>query len=56
MTEELFASVPKPVMVVGFAGTVPYLGTALGTIFMAREASRASQGEPHPPPEWEITG
>ena len=32
-------------MVVGLAGTLPYLGTSLGTIFLAREASRASLGE-----------
>ena len=31
-------------MLVGLAGTIPYVGTALGTIFLAREASRASQG------------
>lgn len=48
ITGDLFATVPKPAMVVGLAGTIPYLGTAFGTVFLAREASRASQGEPTP--------
>jgi len=44
MTKDTFASVPRPAMVFGLAGTIPYLGTSLGTIILAREASRASQG------------
>jgi hypothetical protein len=44
LTTQTFAEVPKPALVFGLAGTLPYLGTSLGTIFLAREASRASQG------------
>ncbi|ORX38411.1 hypothetical protein BD324DRAFT_649780 [Kockovaella imperatae] len=44
ITKNIFQWVPQPALVVGLAGTLPYLGTAFGTIFLAREAARESQG------------
>lgn len=44
MTTDLVKAVPQPALVFGLAGTLPYLGTSLSTLFLAREASRASQG------------
>jgi hypothetical protein len=57
ITKSMITAVPKPVLqfgkhgitssadTVGLAGTLPYLGTSVGTVFLAREASRATQGE-----------
>lgn len=44
ITRSMFTNVPKPVLTVGLAGTIPYLGTSLATIILAREASYASVG------------
>jgi len=37
-------SVQKSCGLKGLAGVIPYLGTSLGTVFLAREAAQASQG------------
>jgi len=44
ITSSIFKAVPKNVLYFGLAGTIPYLGTSLATVFLAREASRASLG------------
>ena len=40
----MVTAVPAPILYTGLAGTIPYLGTAVATVFLAREASLASQG------------
>ncbi|OWZ61794.1 hypothetical protein AYX15_06031 [Cryptococcus neoformans] len=42
ITSAMWTAVPKPAMFFGLAGTLPYLGTSLGTVFLARQASIAS--------------
>ncbi|WVQ72062.1 hypothetical protein IAR50_001606 [Cryptococcus sp. DSM 104548] len=44
-TAGLAKEVPKPAMVLGMAGTIPYFVTSLGTVFLARQASIASAAE-----------
>ena len=39
------AQVPQPVMVLGLAGALPYLGTSLTTIYLAKEAGLAAAGK-----------
>ncbi|WRT68562.1 uncharacterized protein IL334_005539 [Kwoniella shivajii] len=41
VTKGMFTSVPKPVLYTGLAGTIPYLGTSLSIVALAREASLA---------------
>ncbi|ORY35475.1 hypothetical protein BCR39DRAFT_509939 [Naematelia encephala] len=45
ITRGIIEAVPRPAMIFGLAGLLPYLGTAAATVFMAREASIAAQGE-----------
>ncbi|WWC93427.1 hypothetical protein V866_000261 [Kwoniella sp. B9012] len=45
VTKGMFTSVPKPVLYTGLAGTIPYLGTSLSIVALAREASLAAAGE-----------
>ncbi|KAK8854653.1 hypothetical protein IAR55_003392 [Kwoniella newhampshirensis] len=42
ITRSFIAAVPKPALYFGLAGTLPYLGTAISTVLLAREASLAS--------------
>ncbi|WWC63456.1 uncharacterized protein I303_106059 [Kwoniella dejecticola CBS 10117] len=42
VTKGMFTSVPKPVLYTGLAGTIPYLGTSLSIVALAREASLAA--------------
>jgi hypothetical protein len=44
VTRNLAQQIPKHIFNFGALGTVPYLGTALGTIFLAREANIAGAG------------
>lgn len=43
-TKSLAADIPKHVLYFGLAGTLPYLGTSVTTVVLAREASRAASG------------
>ncbi|OCF32732.1 hypothetical protein I316_05653 [Kwoniella heveanensis BCC8398] len=43
ITKGMITEVPKPVLVTGLAGTIPYLGTSASIVLLAREASLASQ-------------
>jgi hypothetical protein len=45
VTKGLVEEVPKPVLQFGLAGTIPYIGTSVATIFLAREAGIAAAGE-----------
>ncbi|WWD19206.1 hypothetical protein CI109_103664 [Kwoniella shandongensis] len=42
VTRSFISAVPKPALYFGLAGTLPYLGTAISTVVLAREASLAS--------------
>ncbi|WVN86216.1 uncharacterized protein L203_101377 [Cryptococcus depauperatus CBS 7841] len=42
ITSTMWYSVPKPALVFGIAGTLPYLATSIGTVLLAREASIAT--------------
>jgi len=44
ITGAIASQVPQPVMVLGLAGALPYLGTSLTTIYLAREAGVAAAG------------
>jgi hypothetical protein len=44
ITSAIAAQVPQPVMVLGLAGTLPYLGTSLTSMYLAREAGIAVSG------------
>jgi len=45
VTSAVAAQVPKPVMILGLAGAMPYLGTSLTTIYLAKEAGLAAAGK-----------
>ncbi|KAJ7481085.1 hypothetical protein B0H11DRAFT_2233000 [Mycena galericulata] len=45
ITGSVAAQVPKPVMVFGLAGGIPYVGTALTTVYLAHEAGLAAAGQ-----------
>lgn len=44
ITTGLMQSVPNHILLFGLAGTLPYLGTSVGTIFLAREANMVGNG------------
>ncbi|PSR75380.1 hypothetical protein PHLCEN_2v9138 [Hermanssonia centrifuga] len=44
ITNSVAHSVPRPYIVFGLAGGLPYLGTALTTIYLARQAGEAATG------------
>ena len=44
LTSAIASRVPKHVFVMGLAGSLPYLGTALSTLYLARQAGQASIG------------
>jgi hypothetical protein len=44
VTSAVAHQVPQPVMVLGLAGALPYLGTSLTTIYLAKEAGLAAAG------------
>ncbi|WVR09470.1 hypothetical protein IAU60_006537 [Kwoniella sp. DSM 27419] len=48
ITKGMFTAVPKPVLLTGLAGTIPYLGTSVSIVALAREASLASQAGTSP--------
>ncbi|KDQ16153.1 hypothetical protein BOTBODRAFT_130413 [Botryobasidium botryosum FD-172 SS1] len=43
-TSTIASTVPKPLMVLGLAGGLPYVATSLSTLYYARQAGLASQG------------
>ncbi|EIW68252.1 hypothetical protein TREMEDRAFT_63425 [Tremella mesenterica DSM 1558] len=45
ITTSIVSSVPKPALYFGLAGTLPYLGTSLATVYLARQAALAAAGE-----------
>jgi hypothetical protein len=45
VTRNLAQSIPPHIFNFGALGTVPYIGTAAGIVFLAREASVAQKGE-----------
>jgi len=45
VTSTVAAQVPQPVMVLGLAGALPYVGTSLTTIYLAKEAGLAAAGK-----------
>ncbi|KAF8582289.1 hypothetical protein K439DRAFT_159477 [Ramaria rubella] len=44
ITSIIASTVPKHILVMGLAGALPYLGTSLTTVYLAREASLAASG------------
>jgi Protein of unknown function (DUF3429) len=44
LTSLIASRVPKHVFVMGLAGSLPYLGTTLSTLYLARQAGQASVG------------
>ncbi|KZV88294.1 hypothetical protein EXIGLDRAFT_619554 [Exidia glandulosa HHB12029] len=42
VTGAVASTVPKPVMAFGLAGALPYLGTSLSTLYLARQAGNAA--------------
>ncbi|KZV71609.1 hypothetical protein PENSPDRAFT_743060 [Peniophora sp. CONT] len=44
VTSAVAASVPKPYMVMGLAGGLPYLGAAATSVYLARQAGNAATG------------
>ncbi|EJD53104.1 hypothetical protein AURDEDRAFT_54788 [Auricularia subglabra TFB-10046 SS5] len=44
VTSAMASQVPKPVMAFGLAGALPYLGTSLTTLYLARQAGTAAVG------------
>ncbi|KAJ7572920.1 hypothetical protein C8J56DRAFT_1017791 [Mycena floridula] len=44
ITEGIASQVPQPAMVLGLAGTIPYVGTGLTTVYLARNAGLAASG------------
>ena len=45
ITTAIAAQVPQPVLVLGLAGALPYLGTSLTSMYLAREAGIAASGK-----------
>jgi len=43
-TSTIASTVPKPLMVLGLAGGLPYVATSLSTLYYARQAGLASEG------------
>ena len=48
ITNAVAHSVPTPYVVFGLAGTLPYLGSALTTVYLARQAGEAATGASRP--------
>ncbi|KAJ4477098.1 hypothetical protein C8R41DRAFT_773146 [Lentinula lateritia] len=46
ITSSMASSVPKPVMVFGLLGTIPYVGTGATTVYLASVAGAAAAGNP----------
>ncbi|KAG9014030.1 hypothetical protein FRB94_000227 [Tulasnella sp. JGI-2019a] len=44
ITTGLAATVPKPILLTGLAGAIPYIGTAASTLYFAREAGLLAAG------------
>ncbi|KZS89959.1 hypothetical protein SISNIDRAFT_458280 [Sistotremastrum niveocremeum HHB9708] len=44
ITGAIASQVPQPVMVLGLAGALPYLGTSISSIYLARQAGIAASG------------
>jgi len=44
ITSDIAAQVPKPAMVLGLAGTIPYVGTGATTVYLAHKAGLAASG------------
>ncbi|WVF67526.1 hypothetical protein IAT40_002282 [Kwoniella sp. CBS 6097] len=55
VTRGMITEVPKPVLVTGLAGTIPYLGTSASIVLLAREASLASQAGGESPAGLDLT-
>ncbi|KDN50933.1 hypothetical protein RSAG8_00562, partial [Rhizoctonia solani AG-8 WAC10335] len=47
ITRDIAVTVPEPAMKVGLAGGIPYVGTALASVYYARQAAQAMAGELH---------
>lgn len=47
ITRDIAITVPEPVMKVGLAGGIPYVGTALASVYYARQAAQAMEGNLH---------
>ncbi|KAJ1308616.1 hypothetical protein OPQ81_004314 [Rhizoctonia solani] len=45
ITRDIAVTVPEPAMTVGLAGGIPYIGTALASVYYARQAAQAMAGE-----------
>lgn len=45
ITDAVAKSVPKPYVVFGLAGALPYLGSSLTTVYLARQAGEAATGK-----------
>jgi hypothetical protein len=45
VTDAVAKSVPQPYVVFGLAGALPYLGSSLTTIYLARQAGEAATGK-----------
>ncbi|WWC90517.1 uncharacterized protein L201_005453 [Kwoniella dendrophila CBS 6074] len=55
ITKGMFTSVPKPVLYTGLAGTIPYLGTSVSIVALAREASLAAAAGGESPAGLDLT-
>ncbi|WVQ95102.1 hypothetical protein IAU59_002196 [Kwoniella sp. CBS 9459] len=55
VTRGMITDVPKPVLMTGLAGTIPYLGTSASIVLLAREASLASQAGGESPAGLDLT-
>ncbi len=44
ITNSVAHSVPTPYIVMGLAGGLPYLGSSLTTVYLARQAGEAATG------------
>ncbi|CAE6445525.1 unnamed protein product [Rhizoctonia solani] len=47
ITRDIAVTVPDPAMKVGLAGGIPYIGTALASVYYARQAAQAMAGQLH---------
>ncbi|CAE6391865.1 unnamed protein product [Rhizoctonia solani] len=47
ITRDIAVTVPDPAMKVGLAGGIPYVGTALASVYYARQAGQAMAGQLH---------
>ncbi|CAE6455637.1 unnamed protein product [Rhizoctonia solani] len=47
ITRDIAVTVPEPAMRIGLAGGIPYVGTALASVYYSRQAAQAMAGELH---------